>query len=151
MDDLDFIVGLMACNREELGFIPATTVETRYVARGLYVLLPRRGYLLHGVPQAFQPLHISQACVEYDLRSRGYGRFMIDQIVERATTAHASGISLRCAETNESNEFWAAMGFEHIKTLAPDNKRKRRLNIWWMPITPSLFELDQGPAMVPED
>lgn len=142
MDDLDFIIGLMKCNREELGFIPAPKVEEYYIARGQYILLPRTGYLLHGIPQAYQPFRISQACVEYDLRSRGYGRLMLDQLIERASIAPVSGITLRCAETNESNEFWSAMGFEHVKTLAPDNTRKRKLNVWWLPITPTLFDRD---------
>lgn len=139
MDELDFIVGLMRENYSALGFIPAPRV-TEYVQRGRYLLLPRKGYLLHGKPEAFRPLAITQACIEYDLRENGHGRQLVMSLKERGESAYASGLSLRCAATLEANTFWSAMGFKCLATVSPDNTRKRDINIWWLPLIPTLFD-----------
>lgn len=139
MEDLDFIVGLMRQNTDELGFIPLTTVEQRYIAGGLYLLTPKIGYLLHGVPKAGHILHIAQACVEYDKRSVGYGMDLVKELIERAKATQCKGIVLRCAASLQSNQFWQAAGFERTATNEPSNRRNRAINVYTFDLWPRLF------------
>lgn len=139
MNTLDFIVGLMRENYDALGFIPQGTIETRYIAKNRYLLIPKRGYLLHGVGLDWC---ISQACIDYDFRSRGYGFDMVDQLIERAKQHNARRIVLRCADELEANTFWQACGFELVRTYQPANKRKREINLYELTLVPRLFTKD---------
>lgn len=144
MDDLDFIIGLMREDYDAVGFIPATTIEHRYLADNRYVIQTDRqgrrlGYILHGKPTAGGILTIAQHLIDYDFRERGYGREAFDVVKGRALEAGCRAIRLHCAEDLASNLFWRAMGFEHVHTLTPDNKRRRAINVYWLDLWPSLW------------
>ncbi len=139
MNDFEFIVGLMRDNYEAVGFLPRIAVSN-YLTERSHVLIPNKGYLLYENPKPYQILRIAQSCVDYDLRQRGYGQQMIAQVIADAEAHYVSAIRLRCAENLDANNFWAAMGFEKIRILSPDNQRHRRINVWQKTITAGLFE-----------
>lgn len=140
MTDLEFILGLMRQNTDAVGFIPRTGVQD-YLQNRSHILIPHKGYLLYGNPHPYRVLTVAQACVEYDLRERGYGRQMVEQMISHAEQHYVSAIILRCASNLDANLFWGGMGFEHIRTLHPDNRRRRAINVWRRYITPGLFDL----------
>lgn len=150
MTDLDFILGLMRANTDALGFIPAPTVETRYVAGGRYVVQTnergqRTGYILHGKPTAGGVLTIAQAVVEYDWRGRGEGREAVQAVIERAQRANCRAITLRCADGLEANAVWQALGFERTCTLHIPNRRQRAIHVYTLDLWPTLFSLRTVP------
>lgn len=126
MQDKNFIIGLMRENYDALGFIPATTIETRYLANGLYVVQRdlrgrNTGYVLHGNPSHRNnyEMVISQAVIDYDNRNRGFGNLAVQQIVARAEQVNARRIRLSCADDLDANLFWQSIGFEHILIKNP--------------------------------
>lgn len=150
MTDLDFILGLMRANTDALGFIPSTTVETRYVAGGRYIVQTnergqRTGYVLHGKPTPGGVLTIAQAVVEHDWRERGEGRKAVQTVIERAQRANCRAITLRCADDLEANAFWLAMGFERTHTLHIPNRRQRAVHVYTLDLWPTLFSLRTVP------
>jgi hypothetical protein len=141
MDTLEFILGLMRQNTNALGFIPSTTVDSRYVTNGLYLVKLKTGYLLHGVPKTGQRLTIAQHCVEFDKRNHGHGMDLVNQLIERAALAQCKNIVLRCADGLPANDFWLLAGFEHTATLKPGNQRKRAINVYTLDLWRTLFSL----------
>lgn len=143
-DDLSFITGLMRENSGALGFIPSTTVETQYLAKGRYVIQRdqrgrKTGYVLHGAPTPGGLLTIAQAVIEYDFRESGHGRAAVEEVIARAVATNCRAIKLRCAEDLEANHFWAAMGFKRVNTLHPNNTRQRAIHVYIMDLWPTLF------------
>lgn len=143
MNELDFIVALMKENYEAVGFLTVGSVLD-YLHNRSHILIPHKGYLLYENPKPYRVLRIAQACVDYDLRERGYGRQMVEQVIAHASTHYASEIILRCAEDLEANDFWRSMGFEHYRTYHPNNARKRAINGWRKIITPGLFRVEES-------
>lgn len=132
MEVADYIETLRKQNSNALTFIPFHTLQERYVTTGQYLLIPKRGFLLHGTGIDW---HITNACIEYDFRQRGHGMDMVAQLVERAKQHNVRRILLSCAEDLEANAFWLACGFEHIRTIDRANRRNRRkfqyeLSLW---------------------
>lgn len=146
MDDLDYILGLMAQNTDALGFIPTEGVK-RYIMHENYIvqLSPngkRVGYMLHGVPTSGGVLTVAQHVIECDLRQRGYGMDVVRVLVARAQTANCRAIVLKCAEGLPANAFWMAAGFEHTATLKRANRRARQINVYTLDLWPTLFKAD---------
>jgi GNAT superfamily N-acetyltransferase len=145
MDDIAFILGLMKQNTDEVGFIPSTTVSSRYIAEERYIIQRDRrgrqvGYILHGKPTAGGVLTVAQAVVEVDHRDKGFGQMEAMRLIERAKKANARAVKLRCASDLDANAFWLAMGFEHTNTLTPENRRQRAINAYLMDLWPTLFK-----------
>lgn len=87
----------MAENTDALGFIPNTTLKARYVAKSRYVLQTDErgrpvGYLLYGALRYGQAVCISQACIQYEKRLRGYGEKAFFELLRRSRLAGASSI-----------------------------------------------------------
>lgn len=144
MDDLSFIVGLMAQNREALGFVPSTTIEGRYLSAGQYLLQQDTrganvGYILHGPAHPGRILRITQQVIEYDRRQQGHGMDAVRTLIERANTAGCRAIVLKCAEELPSNHFWLAAGFELTATIEANNTRNRRKNVYTLDLWPLLW------------
>lgn len=132
MDDLDYIIGLMRDNSEAVGFIPSTTVTTQYINKYRYVIQydergHKVGYILHGSIRYNQPLHISQHCIDYDKRLKGYGEAAFNIVRERARVGGASIIKIRVAEDLPAVSFWQSLGFRCASLTFPDNKRRRAI------------------------
>jgi hypothetical protein len=131
-DVVKWIVGLMAENTAELGFVPYTAVAERYVPLGRYVFqLDERGnpvgYLLHGALKRGRPVVISQACIQYEKRMCGYGRIAFDVVRTRALVAGCTSIRLRCAEDIEAVLFWQSCGFVVDSVVAGGKQRQRMI------------------------
>ena len=120
IDALDFITGLMRENSNELGFIPNTTIESRYIAQNRYILQTNDrgrfvGYLLHGSLQPGKPCVISQAVIDYDYRARHWGTCVIQEFISRCLFIGVSSIHLRVASDMEAVFFWKSLGFVFLR------------------------------------
>jgi hypothetical protein len=140
-----WINGLMALNREAIGFIPDTTVQQRYIALDRYVLQCDErgnpvGYLLHGALHPGGVLIISQHVIEDDKRLRGYGEAAFGTVLDRAQYAGCKQIRLHCAEELPANAFWVAMGFQCTRVLHPNNRRQRAVNVLLLDLWPTLLK-----------
>ncbi len=133
---LDYVISLAKKHTDALGFLPRSTVE-RYVEAG-QVLLAREndepcGFLIFG--NGWPRLKIYQACVQYDAQRQAHGLQMVGRLIAQASERGYEAISLWCADDLPANEFWAAAGFQKLKTKAGGRRRGRRLNLWvyWLP------------------
>jgi GNAT superfamily N-acetyltransferase len=140
MNDLDFIIGLMKTETENLGFIPAPTIAQRYIPTGRF-LIQRSGheigYLLHGKPTPGGFLTIAQAVIEVDHRLQGHGMDLTQRLIDRARDHNVRVIKLRCADN--AVQFWQSVGFEITRRDSPDNRRKRAINTMMLDLWPRLF------------
>lgn len=145
IDDKAFIVGLMRHFTNELGFIPQTTIENRYLPRNLYVIQRntkgvRVGYILHGVPRSNRVLTIAQAVIDFDYQQQGFARQAFAEVKLRAEQAGCREIVLRCADDlTAANLFWLTMGFDLLKTECVSNTRKRKINTYGLSLQKRLF------------
>lgn len=131
MDIANWIAGLMAENTDALGFIPNTTLKTRYIAKSRYVLQADErgrtvGYLLYGALRYGQPVVIAQSCIQYEKRLRGYGEKAFLELLRRCRLAGASSIHLRCADDLPAVQFWQSLGFQILK-IEPGGARRGRM------------------------
>ncbi len=140
-----WITGLMAQNYEALGFIPNTTVERRYVAKSRYILQKNKsgrpvGYLLHGVINPGRAVVVSQHCIEYDKRARGYGQLAFEELKRRAQIGNGSSIVLRCAVDLSALDFWQSVGFQIIEVVPGGVARNRLVAKMVYPLTLPIFD-----------
>jgi len=139
MDDADYIIGLMRENTDAVGFIPAPAIRERWARTGNYVLqttcLGRpRGYLLHGPAKPGRPLHINQACIDYDHRLRGFGLLAVREVLERAEQAGCTSLQLNCATDLAATHFWIAAGFRPIGIRPGGTSRRRTVLLFQLPL-----------------
>lgn len=132
MDISSWIVGLMKENSNQVGFIPSTTVQNRYVANEQYILQCDDvgnpvGYLLHGPIKYGMKVVVSQHCIQYEKRLQGYGSLAFQELLDRTELINASSIHLRCADNLPAMHFWKAVGFSEIYTIPGGRSRSRRV------------------------
>ena len=117
-------------NYEAVGFIPQTTVANRYVADNQYILQNDErgravGYLLHGKLSYAKSAVISQHCIQYEKRLRGYGQEAFREFLHRCEVAQVSSIHLRVAQDLPAVEFWQSCGFVPV-SIVPGGERRNR-------------------------
>ena len=117
-------------NYEAVGFIPQTTVANRYVAENQYILQNDErgravGYLLHGKLEYAKHVVVSQHCIQYEKRLRGYGQEAFREFLHRCEVAQVSSIHLRVAQDLPAVEFWQSCGFVPV-SLVPGGKSRNR-------------------------
>jgi N-acetylglutamate synthase-like GNAT family acetyltransferase len=127
--DLAYVVALQKRNHEALGFIPRAALAEK-IDRGQILLASDNGdpagFLHHG-SLAVPEVRIFQAAIQYDARRRHHGLALVHAMVRRATDAGAKGLSLRCLDVLDANDFWAAAGFARIGT---EPGARGTLNVW---------------------
>jgi N-acetylglutamate synthase-like GNAT family acetyltransferase len=127
--DLAYVVALQKRNHEALGFIPRAALAEK-IDRGQILLASENGdpagFLHHG-SLAVPEVRIFQAAIQYDARRRHHGLALVDTMVRRATDAGANGLSLRCLDFLDANDFWTAAGFGLIGT---EPGARGTLNVW---------------------
>jgi len=146
MDDYTFVIGLMRDNYESVGFIPQTTIKTRYFPKHQYIIQRDNhgkpiGYILYGKPTPGGTLTVAQHVIDYDFRLKGYGHDALKDLIDIATQSNCKDISLRCAENLQSNSFWQAEHFSLSNTTHPNNRRNRAINHYYKPIWTPLFPI----------
>jgi len=131
MDTLAYITWQMARDSNALGFIPKTTLKSRYLARNLYLLQrnslgEKIGYLLHGPPKAGQALYVHQCVIRLDHRRRLHATRLVCSLIARARLNGVDALHLRCALTLEASFFWPTLGFRlhHVENGGPGRNRK---------------------------
>lgn len=132
-------------NYEAVSFIPDTTLKDRYIAKNRYIIQydergRKTGYLLHGALYYGRPVVISQHCIQYEKRLRGYGEQAFLEMLRRANLAGASSIRLAVADDLPAVDFWKTCGFQVIG-IEPGGKSRNRMRIKMVyPLALPLFE-----------
>jgi GNAT superfamily N-acetyltransferase len=144
VDNITWITGLMAENYEAVGFIPNTTIRERYLNRNRYIIQydekgKRVGYILYGSIAYGKSLVISQHCIQYEKRLKGYGEKAFQELVQRAQRLGASSIRLRCADDLPALQFWQSVGFQIIKVVPGGISRNRMIVEMVYPLNLPLF------------
>jgi len=101
------------------------------------------GYLYYGAVRSGRDTVIYQACVDYDSRRRHLGWGMVRELMDICNASFATGIRLRDASSNESNDFWKAIGFYCTKTKKGGARRSRYINFWRTDLQKPLFVLPE--------
>jgi len=119
MRDLEYILATTRCAHDNLGFIPAPTIQSFHLDRGLWLPVTTRrgrrvGFMLHGPVRSGLPLRIYQCVVEPDHRLREAATRAVDELRKRARDCGATEIILRCRENLPANAFWLAIGAQLI-------------------------------------
>jgi len=140
-----WIIGLMRENYEAVGFIPASTVEQRYIAQGRAIIQAdergrKVGYLLHGALRYAAPLSVAQHCIQTDSRLRGYGETAVRTLIERAEQAGVSAITVRCADDLPSVDFWRGQGFQTRCIIPGGTSRQRSIVCMVLPLAVPLWD-----------
>lgn len=127
--DLAYVVALQKRNHEALGFIPRAALAEK-IDRGRIWLATENGdpagYLHHG-SLAVPEVRVFQAAVQYDARRRHLGLALVADLLARARAASARGVSLRCLDFLDANDFWTAAGFHRLTT---EPGARGTLNVW---------------------
>lgn len=133
----------MRANSDAVGFIPVQGIE-RAATKGCLIIQrkegERVGYLLYGPINPNEDVHIWQECIDKDVRRLGCGQEAFFELLRKAIDGGAKGIRLRCADELPSTFFWKALGFKLIRTETPKNRRKRKVNVFYM-------SLEQSPSI----
>lgn len=127
--DLAYVVALQKRNGEALGFIPRAALSEKIDLGQIYLATENddpAGYLHHG-SLAVPEVRIFQAAIQYDARRRHHGLALVADLVARASDAGARGVSLRCLDFLDANDFWRAAGFRRIAT---ERGARGALNVW---------------------
>lgn len=134
-----FCDSLARRNSEALSFIPRPKLE-HYAAAGQILTAQENGdpcgFLIYG--NGYPTLRVYQACIQYDARRQDHGLALVQRLVKIATAKGAEGISLKCADDLEANRFWAAAGFRLVGKLPGGQRRRRTLNVYYLPLWPTL-------------
>lgn len=128
---------LMRLNSDAVGFLPTQAVERAACRGGLIIQRmksQRIGYLLFGPIRPNKDVYIWQLCIDKDLRGLGHGKKTFSELYKRAKKMNASGIRVRCADNLSSNQFWKTLGFRHVTTQKPKNRRNRAINVYHLPL-----------------
>lgn len=135
-DDLAYVVALQKRNGEALGFIPRVALSEKIDLGQIWLATENgdpAGFLHHG-SLAVPEVRIFQAAIQYDARRRHHGLGLVANLVQRATDAGARGVSLRCLDFLDANDFWLAAGFELIGT---EPGARGLLNVWGTRVNPT--------------
>ena len=140
--DLEYVVRLHRTESDALGFIPAPSIQRRYLDTGDHEWVTdghgrRRGYLLHGPARWGKALHIIQTVVEPDYRLRYYAAAAVQRIEEKGRIAGCTEIRLRCAVDLTANAFWLALGFQLLQFAIGGRVTRRTIAEYSRPILQS--------------
>ena len=127
--DLAYVVALQKRNHEALGFIPRAALAEKVDLGRIWLATENgepAGYLHHG-SLARPEVRIFQAAVQYDARRRHVGLSLVADLLARARSAGAGGVSLRCLDFLDANDFWTAAGFTLLGT---EPGARGTLNVW---------------------
>lgn len=115
---LAYVVALQKRNHEALGFIPRAALSEKIELGRIWLATENgdpAGFLHHG-SLAAPEVRIFQAAVQYDARRRHLGLALVSDLLARARAAGARGVSLRCLDFLDANDFWTAAGFARLTT-----------------------------------
>lgn len=116
---------------DALGFVPENTVRDRYISQNRYVLQydergRRVGYILCGAIKMGQAVSITQHCIQYEKRLKGYGEQAFRVLLDRCQRGGASSIHVRCADDLPSVQFWQSCGFV-VRAVVPGGQARQRM------------------------
>lgn len=137
---VDYVNGLQRKNAEALSFYPRCVFE-REMLKGRILLSILNGepcgYLYFGALNTNVKIH--QVCIQYDVRRKLYGAWLIGELERMALAANVSLITLRCGFDLEANHFWNELGYQCIGVVDGGIRRQRKINIWQKALTTLLM------------
>jgi len=151
-EDLPYICSLARRWTNEIGFLPRIAYK-RILATGGSILVGScngqdAGFMVSTGRIAHRPnaIQIYQAAVPEDLQRRELGTLMLTRLISQFPSSTV--VMAWCAEDLEANQFWEASGFQKTHSQEPRNARKRRRQLWQLPLLPNdrSFELYAPPA-----
>ena len=138
---LSYVDKLQKENAESLSFYPTQVFEREIEKGRIYLSLLNNqpcGYVYLGSFKRDVKVH--QVCIDYDLRRRHYGMFLIDTIEKDCLDNNSFSISLRCGFDLLANDFWKNLNYKCVNIVDRGIRRNRKINIWRKQIQPELFE-----------
>jgi N-acetylglutamate synthase-like GNAT family acetyltransferase len=133
--DLKFLSHLQKKYSNELGFLPTAALQWYVEQQRVGVVLENNepaGYVLGRTHYKYQPLMrpITQTAIAFDARRRHLGMALIQRVEQHARDERQMAMQAICAENLDANDFWLALGFEHVTTFGGQNTRGRALHVW---------------------
>ena len=122
LDDIDGVKAIADKYQDEIGFVLRPALEKAALNNSLIVAKKDNKVLAfcnYNKRKADGVNVIYEICTDYKYRGNGIARKIIDTMKKP--------ISLKCPVGNESNNFYAALGFE-LKDV--EQGKKRQLNVW---------------------
>jgi hypothetical protein len=151
-NDLKYIDHLQKKNAEELSFYPSCAFEREIEKQRIVIARINNdpvGYLYHRALGLNVKIH--QACIQYDARGYLYGSELVKWLIEMASAANSSSITLRCGSDISANGFWKAMGFYCQSVTKGGGRRMRDINEWRHDILMPLFVTSVDPSDKQQD
>lgn len=135
MIPLHYVTDLMARNYDAVGFLPRPKLEA-YADAGQLLMQYENGepcgYLVYG--NGWPVLKVYQCCIQVDARRAAQASALVNHLIDIARRRHCTAVSLWCADDLESNQFWAAIGFQFAGAREGGAKRGRIHNRWVMAV-----------------
>jgi hypothetical protein len=149
---LEYVDHLQRLNVDSLSFYPKACFEREIPKKRILMALLNGepcGYLYFGALKGIVKIH--QVCIEYDLRRRLYGAWLIGDFEKKALQAQVQAINLRCGFDLEANKFWQELGYYCIGIVDGGIRRMRKINIWEKTLQPMMELPKLEPAVGEQD
>lgn len=128
--DIDGIKILADTNRSELGFILRVQIQEAVDQDRILVSIVESkliGFVIYRHRKRDLQTTLAEICVSQDYRGRGFGKELIDALMQECFNMSRSFIQLKCPVGLPANTFYEKLGFLHVST---EPGKSRKLNVW---------------------
>lgn len=151
--DLSYIDAQRRRESESIGFLPAACYEAYVTGRGEYARPNHRIWIaavngdqvgfLYASPGRFAgPARIIQICIQRDARRIEYGRALVEQAEDYATSIGRTAVGAHVAADIEAGAFWDAMQYPIHDFMRGGVRRNRTLESRYKLLPCGLFAPD---------
>jgi hypothetical protein len=140
---VEYVDGLQRKNAEALSFYPKSCFEREQKQNRLVLGILNGepcGYIYHGALGVSVKIH--QVCIQFDVRRKLYGAYLVGEVERKALEKGCSLITLRCGFDLEANQFWQELGYGCIGVVDGGIRRQRKINIWQKALSTLLMPCD---------
>lgn len=134
-DDLGRIKELVDAERDVFGFQPRSVYAESIERSGLLVARLDShavvGFVRFRLKQSDNTCTLYDLCVAPELRRKGIGTLLVDELKLLARKAGKERICLKCPTGSPANSFYRKLGFISQGSV---EGRRRRLNLWSLPL-----------------
>lgn len=135
LDDLDVVKRLFDANKTALGFVLRPSLIESIQRAELLVAYRDADFVgtVHYHHRRDGQTTLYHIAVNTTSRAAGVGRALVVALQQECILRGMHSIVLKCPQELPANQFYARVGFSHIRT---DEGKYRRLNVWHMSISP---------------
>lgn len=102
-------------NKRSFGFITPSAYQESIAKGNLWILAYERKYVGHLLLGGKYPvIKIFQLYISNSYKNRGYGRFLVDKLIQYAKSEYYQSISAKVAAELPAIKFWEKVGFKLI-------------------------------------